>query len=360
MKNDPPPRFTLLSFRTFGDYVLKAPFLHELYREHPLASVTIVTNAKGGQVYPLLDSRLQVVVTDHGDKPADILAKLRRIPRADVVYALDDSRTTILLAALARGKRKTGWVQGCSRLYGAGGFFEWHSVRPAVSAIARLVLRPGRLRLPEDKHDAEVELELLHLDGPRSGDTIKMESLAAFRSPFAYPAAPRPSVPYIYCAAEAGWTGRQLREDQWKGIIDGLLREFPRHSIVVHGASGALAEFRGNQRVLSYESKTIRDLFARISAADLVIAPDSFALHLASFYNVPAIGYFGPAHPHRFRPTAAGSRSLFHQPECSPCLQVRGSGTCAKGLSQCLSLAQMTPEEFIAAAAAAAIHPASS
>ena len=53
-------RITLLSFRTFGDYVLKAPFLFELGRLYPNAEVTIVTNRKGGQVYPLVDSRTEV------------------------------------------------------------------------------------------------------------------------------------------------------------------------------------------------------------------------------------------------------------------------------------------------------------
>ena len=72
-------------------------------------------------------------------------------------------------------------------------------------------------------------------------------------------------------------------------------------------------------------------MFEKISSADLVIAPDSFALHLASFYDVPAIGYFGPAYPHRFQPTGPGSASLFHQPDCSPCLQLRGDASLPQG-----------------------------
>ncbi len=117
------------------------------------------------------------------------------------------------------------------------------------------------------------------------------------------------------------WRARQLTDEQWTGIIGGLLRAFPEHTIVVHGAAGAVKEFARDPRVVSYGQGSVQELFEKISAADLVIAPDSFALHLASFYDVPAIGYFGPAHPHRFRPTGPGSTSLFHQPECSPCLQ---------------------------------------
>jgi ADP-heptose:LPS heptosyltransferase len=333
-------RTTLLSFRTFGDYVLKAPFLFELARLYPGAEVTMITNRKGGQVYPLIDSRLKVVVVDHGDTNLNVLRKLFAVPRADLVIALDDSRTTLLLSLIMNGKRKTGWVQGISRLYAEGGFFEWKSVRPWISAMVKAVFRPGRIRLPEDKHDAEVELELLGLQG-------RGEPLASYRSNYAMPPAPRPATPYIYCAAEAGWRARQLSESQWASILRGLLQAFPKHTIVVHGASW-LTGF--DPRVVAYAQGSVKELFEKISAADLVIAPDSFALHLASFYGVPAIGYFGPAFPHRFKPTGPRSTSLFHQPECSPCLQLRGDASCRRGLVQCNSLAAMQPAEFIAAA----------
>ncbi len=141
-------RITLLSFRTFGDYVLKAPFLFELGRLYPNAEVTIITNRKGGQVYPLVDSRLKLVVVDHGDPKLPMLRTLFAIPRADLVFALDDSRTTLVLSLVVRGRRKTGWVQGISRLYAEGGFFEWKSVRPWLSAIVRVCLPAGRGSTP--------------------------------------------------------------------------------------------------------------------------------------------------------------------------------------------------------------------
>lgn len=343
---NPSERITLLSFRTFGDYILKAPFLFELRKLRPGAKIAIITNKKGAQVYPLLDSRLEVISFDREDAGLRGLLRLRSIPRSDLVYALDDSRTTLLLACLLRGRRKTGWVQGISRLYAEGGYFEWRSVRPWVSMLARLAFDPGRIRLPEEKYEGEVELELLDLAG-------QGRRLAEYRSSFARPPAQPPARPYIYCAAEAGWKARQLSEDQWTGTIAGLLREFPAHAILVHGAPAVAAKFAAEGRVENYRQGSIPDLFDAVSGADLVVAPDSFALHLASLYDRPAIGYFGPAHPHRFRPTAAGSSSLFRQPECSPCLQLRGDAPCRRGLTQCTSLAALRAEDFVAAAKAA-------
>jgi ADP-heptose:LPS heptosyltransferase len=344
----PIQRITLLSFRTFGDYALKAPFLFELFRLYPNAEVTMLTNRKGGLVYPLIDSRLKLVVVDHGDTKLQVLGALFRIPRADLVYALDDSRTTLVLSLFVRGKRKKGWIQGISVLYAEGGFFEWRSVRPWLSTVVKSVYRPGRIRRPEDKHDAEVELELLDLQG-------EGRPLASYRSDYASPPAIRRGPPYIYCAAEAGWQARQLTDQQWADIINELLRAFPKHTIVIHGATGAVKEFASETRVIAHSQGSVRELFDKVSAAELVIAPDSFALHLASFYDVPAIGYFGPAHPHRFQPTGPGSSSLFHQPECSPCLQLRGNSSCRRGLNQCSSLAAIKPVEFVAAAEAALV-----
>ena len=344
----PIQRVTLLSFRTFGDYVLKAPFLFELFRLYPNAEITMLTNRKGGLVYPLVDSRLKLVVVDHGDTKLQVLSRLFSIPRADLVIALDDSRTTLVLSLVVRGKRKTGWIQGLSLLYAEGGFFEWKSVRPWLSAVVKSVYRPGLMRRPEDKHDAEVELELLNMQG-------EGRPLASYRSHYASPPAIPRDPPYIYCAAEAGWQARQLSDQQWTAIIGDLLRAFPKHTIVVHGAVGAVKEFASEARVVAFGQSSVREFFDKVSAAELVIAPDSFALHLASFYDVPAIGYFGPAFPHRFRPTSPRSSSLFHQPECSPCLQLRGSMPCRRGLMQCSSLAAMKPAEFVAAAQAALV-----
>ena len=65
----------------------------------------MITNRKGGQVYPLVDSRLKLVVVDHGDPKVPMLRTLLSMPRADLVVALDDSRD--YAGALSGGSRQT-------------------------------------------------------------------------------------------------------------------------------------------------------------------------------------------------------------------------------------------------------------
>ncbi len=98
-------RITLLSFRTFGDYVLKAPFLFELGRRYPNAEVTMITNRKGGQVYPLVDARLKLVVVDHGDPKPHLLRTL--FAHATGGPGLRPGRQPHDAGALSGGSRQT-------------------------------------------------------------------------------------------------------------------------------------------------------------------------------------------------------------------------------------------------------------
>lgn len=334
------PLIVVMSFRTYGDYVLKAPFLHVLYSRFPDARVVVVTNRKGGEVYPLLDARLEILVLDHDTPKTAILPRLWKLGVADLLYVTDVSFTPLVLAMAMRARKKIGWHQNLSRLYGESGFYDWTSTPGWLSRLARIFFRPAKLRQPEGKYEGYVDLELLDGDGDN-------RPLAAFRSQYARLGVSRSAgAPYVYCATEAGWKARQLTAAQWGDILAYILERFPGVRILVHGSDEVVRRFAASGRVSSYPTGSVGDLFDVISGAALVIAPDSFALHAASLYDIPAIGYFGPAHPHRFRPTGPLSHALFHEPSCSPCLQRRGGSPCVKGFVQCISLAQITVEDF--------------
>jgi ADP-heptose:LPS heptosyltransferase len=337
------PLIVVLSFRTFGDYILRTPFLRELFLRNPSSRILLITNNKGRLVYPLLDSRLTVIAFDHDTPKSTLLASIARLQTADVLYATDNSRTTVLLALMIRARRKIGYYQNESSLYGPGGFRIRYATARWLSLAARLCFTQALLRLPEDQHDSRVELNLL-------GITETKNPLSFYRSEYARPPGVQPPIPVIYCSAEAGWIARQLTDIQWSEIVARLLAHFPAHEIVFHGSQRLLDQLPKDLRVRPLGQRSISELFDLISAADLVIAADSFALHIASLYDTPTIGYFGPSHPHRFRSTSPKSISLFHQPPCSPCLQNRGDELCASGLRQCTSLAQMTSDEFLSAA----------
>jgi ADP-heptose:LPS heptosyltransferase len=336
------PVLVLLSFRTYGDYVLKAPFLFELQQRFPKFRIIVVTNKRGGQVYPLLDSRLETLVLDHFTPKWKIPFFIWRLPKAEWLFAIDDSRTTLLLSILVRARHKTGWIQNISRLYGTNGFFEWRSVPGWLMSWVRISFDVAKIRSPEGKYEGYVELELLEAEGAG-------RPLAAFRSQYAVRGTATTNRRYIYCATEAGWKARQLSTAQWLELITELITEYPEHDMLVHGPHSLIESVNRPDKVIKVD-QSVEELFLTVANADLVIAADSFVLHLASFYDIPAIGYFGPTHPVRFHPTGPRSSSIFHQPDCCPCLQRRGDSPCQRELDQCVSLSSMSAREFIAIA----------
>jgi len=62
------------------------------------------------------------------------------------------------------------------------------------------------------------------------------------------------------------------------------------------------------------------DYYALITVADLVIAADTSAIHMASAVNTPVLGLYGPNTPHLYGPWGANGVSLYSGFDCSPCI----------------------------------------
>lgn len=63
----------------------------------------------------------------------------------------------------------------------------------------------------------------------------------------------------------------------------------------------------------------IKDVFALIKKADLVVSGDTFALQAACALSTPVVGIFGPTTPSRNGPFSPSDRVAFHDMECSHC-----------------------------------------
>jgi heptosyltransferase-2 len=338
-------RLTVVSIQTFGDYLLKAPFIYELYSHYPNSDITIVTNAKGAMVYPLVDSRLRIVVVDKRDSITSLFSKMITLPKADVLYLIDQNPASSLLSFLIRARRRVGWQQSVSSLYHGpnAGFRDRNSVNSILAFLLGFVLDRRRLREPEDSYEGHVELGLL--DAP----SIR-QRLAQYRTAYSMHPEPKSSPPFIFVGTSTSWKARQLSDYQWYPILLRILEMFPVHRIIIDAPDALIARFQGSPRIQKlHKSDQLDSVFRLVSSADAIICSDSFLTHLASWFDVPAVAFFGPASPHRFSPTAPGSTVLFHRPLCSPCVQQRDSSLCLAGYTQCLSLQQITCEEVCAA-----------
>jgi len=336
-------RVTIINLQTFGDNLLKAPFLHELYARFPEAEVTVVTNPRGAQVYPQIDSRLHIEMFDKNTSKLAMLAQLRRLPKADVLYLLDMHPASVFMALAIRAKRKVGWKQSVSLLWHGpqAGFRNLYATKFVFSVIRCILLDKPRMRSPEGMYEGHVELLLLD-------QAAFKPRLAEYRSAFSLAPAPRPRQRTIYCATQASWRAKQLDNRLWSQTLAALLGRYPNHRIVVDGDPQLFAQFNDEPRLVPYQrTPDIADLFRLISGVDVVICSDSFLTHLASWFDVPSVSFFGPSAPHRFQPTAPGSTIIYHHPECSPCIRRMENDTCLAGHETCLSFQQIEVREIL-------------
>lgn len=77
----------------------------------------------------------------------------------------------------------------------------------------------------------------------------------------------------------------------------------------------------------------LRQLVALVADADLVVAQDSAALHLAGALGVPTVALFGPSNPRYSGPYGVDNRVLRAGVDCSPCMR----RTCRLGTTACLT-----------------------
>lgn len=338
-----PMKITVVSLQTFGDYLLKAPFFHQLFALYPDAEITVITEPRGSMLYPLLDARLRLVVLRKEEFKLKVFARMVCVPRADLVYVLDTRPQSYLLALLLRAQKKYGWRQSVSRLFQGPqtGFGDVLSVPARLDWIVRKMLRFTLLRTPETDYEGYVELGLLDA-------AERLPELANYRGTHSYCPPRVHARPYLLCATQASWIARQLDAATWAQIVGSLLEQLPDHDLILDCDDALLAQLPASGRIVRMERrKTLHELFSYAAHADAIVCSDSFLTHLASWFSVPAVSFFGPASPHRFRPTAPGSSILFHAPACSPCRQQGKQRPCLAGHSQCISFQQISAEEVV-------------
>jgi ADP-heptose:LPS heptosyltransferase len=133
----------------------------------------------------------------------------------------------------------------------------------------------------------------------------------------------RPNETIIAIHTGRTWPVKELPEDRWQEIVDGLQKDLPCR--IVHFCSPA----RYGEKVLSVHKlhgvQTMPfDLPLLATAAvlfqcRLLVGIDSGLLHLAGALGTPVIGVFGPTNPRYFLPLNPLAREVSHTLPCSFC-----------------------------------------
>ena len=97
-----------------------------------------------------------------------------------------------------------------------------------------------------------------------------------------------------------------------------------------------------------------RELAALLARATVVVSNDSGPMHAAAALGAPTLGLFGPETPVMYAPLGAQAQALYRPTPCSPCINVHRNkfSSCAFGHPHCL--VNLSVEEVLGAARAAA------
>ncbi|HLG36306.1 MAG TPA: glycosyltransferase family 9 protein, partial [Bacteroidia bacterium] len=139
---------------------------------------------------------------------------------------------------------------------------------------------------------------------------------------------------------------RRWNADSYAAVINSLLGKYPDLIFVLTGSAGedswvsrveSKIETDKKNKVLNTAGKfSLKELFALIGQAKLVISNDSGPMHIAFALQKPVVALFGPCSPEQYGTNVNGI-TIYKNIYCSPCVHDFIIPPC-KGDNQCMKL----------------------
>jgi heptosyltransferase-1 len=134
------------------------------------------------------------------------------------------------------------------------------------------------------------------------------------------------SGPLVVVHPEAWWPTKQWSAQFFGAVIDGLVTRWDAR-VVLTGApsagdlAGRIIASCATPPVSLVGRTGLRDLAELLRRAEVVICPDTGAMHLAAAVGTPVVALFGPTAPWRTGPVGEGHRIVRLGLDCSPCFK---------------------------------------
>jgi len=275
-----------------GDHILTLPALRALRAALP-SRLTLITG-EGKARWILRDAHVEKVVQVAMTRPSDAAARL--FPVADVVERIGSvdclvslvpwhSESLMLLADAIR----PAWSIGMHQDFDF--FVDARSVHAADRAFD--VVKAFSPELDLDDFTVPVPLPPWSEDGARRvRDSIG------------------PGRRILVVHDETATGSKQWAPSRFEETLRVLTHEFPELFVVVPSRRPPTFDVgRLGGNVASIENVSLAFFLALVANADYFIGVDSFGIHAADIYGIPALGLFGPTRPEEwgFRFSGAGT-----------------------------------------------------
>ena len=279
--NDRPYNLLFIRYDKLGDMIMCSGILREITRAHPNITIDVLTTPPNAPALENLSFVRDVILHERGKKPGLFgLARRLRQGRYDVAVdglvwrpSVSSYTTKLMIASRAR------W-----RIGSAG--------RPNECAY-NVPVAPPATRYSEHHVDHLARLASPFGLGAADGDwrpvitlTTSERSAAEFRWRAIDASGPR-----VLVNLSAGHPERRWPDDRFARLLAHLRRRVPNAAIIVLGLA---AERSSVERLATLVHATpvipgVRELFALVGSADLVVTPDTAVAHVASAFVRPTL-----------------------------------------------------------------------
>lgn len=148
---------------------------------------------------------------------------------------------------------------------------------------------------------------------------------------------------YILIHPFSGWRYRAWNINNFIELAKSILIDYDNIDVIFVGSieEAKQAEYISSKikdkRIKFLFKEEFDDFINLLPDALLFIGNDSGPLHLASFFEVPVVGLYGPAPPELTAPQKSNNYYFYKKVKCSPCKQIK----CIYPSSPCIDLITM-------------------
>lgn len=283
-------KILIVQIGRYGDMILTTPMFREIHRAHPTAEIHVLASHRN---YHIIEHHPRIAkVWVYSKKIGSMLKLIHALRKEQFDVWIDPkdhgSRESSLLATLSGATSKIGYNGQTGRAF----------------------TQPIPSQYPAEFHQTEINCAALTMLGIEAENVLPELYLDENSEQYIRQYIQH-ATPYVVVNLSAGNSSRALPFEMWNAICAAISRPI----FLNYTASDALLaeQLEGsNSLVHRVASRSILDAVSLIRHSRLLISPDTAAIHIASAFEVPTIGFY-PAidwNYYKFRPLSPHSAVL--------------------------------------------------
>lgn len=315
-------RILIIKMWAIGDILMATPMLNAIRAKEPGAHIAWLVDIAHAEIlanHPLID---EVIALDSGS-----WRRLRRrgklISWARRTRELQGEMRERHFDTVINCQAQEWWSYFLCQAPVRVGLFAWPTM-PAWSRLyATAIPKPRLAGLHNSDHFLQATSSLGFPPAGRQmriGETVEEK---AFVEEFRRRNGFSDTRPTVALAPFSTARNRSIAQDQAITIADWLAAEYGAQIVMTcgpqDGADARAVALGANAAITVAEDTTLRQYIALLRSADLVIAADSSAMHIAGALGVPFVALFGPTPLNERAPLESNGIALAKPLACAPC-----------------------------------------